>query len=47
MLEGADRGAQALEAHRADQIGRVEERLAIGDKHAADGGHELGPVEKA
>ena len=47
LLEGADGGAQALQAHRADQVGRVEERLAVGDQHAADGGHELGAVEEA
>ena len=47
LLEGADRGAQALEAHRADEVGRVEQRLAVGHRQAADGGHELGAVEEA
>ena len=47
LLEGADGGAQALQAHRADQVGGVQERLAVGHQHAADGGHELGAVQEA
>ncbi len=43
---GPDGGAQALEAHRADEVGGVEERFAVDDGEAADGGHELRAVEE-
>ena len=46
VRERADRAAQTLDAHGADQVGRVEQRLAVGDRQAADGGHELGAVEE-
>ena len=46
LLEGADGGAQALEAHGADEVGRVQQRLAVGHREAADGGHELRAVEQ-
>src|SRR5665648_825852 len=31
----------------ADEVGGVEQRLAVGHREAADGGHELGAVEEA
>ena len=46
LLEGADGGAQALETHGADEVGRVQQRLAVGHREAADGGHELRAVEQ-
>ena len=46
LLEGPDRTAQPLEAHGADHVGGVEQRLAVGHGQAGDGGHELRAVQQ-
>ena len=46
LLERSHRAAQTLEAHGADDVGRVEQRLAVGHGEAGDGRHELRAVQQ-